>query len=580
MTYKNSILAIIAVLPLAAACSSDTAESGRTAADGIVSTTIAMNVALPEKDRTAAPTRMSEAVTQRQATPVFRGLSDIRLIPFGTEGLVGGGDQPTRSNIGLLARRGTTLNYSNESSVELQTGTASFLAYARATVAEGATDSNNGCLLESTALTDGTATKAGDITFSLKHIRDNATVDEKAEAVTQYLTRIANTEGWSSISSGVLKNLRLAFLNGGKVVAGSSANVRAMVNSLYKQLKEVTPDESDATVHSAIISNIEGTGSDAITISAGEVTSLGEAMEGYPANIGLPDGAAAMKWNGTAFEPVTTAEGLNMNDQRRYAYPPELYYYANSRIKTSEKAAASDIAATAWETMLSDYEHDDATVSWQTRRVALKEPLNYAVACLELSIQADGPLKDALDISRSLTNANGEASFPLTAVMIAGQQPQTFDFKPQATAGAATESIVLDKCTDDGIVIGTTRSAATHTLLLQSKDDLPVNIVLEFVNNSGQEFYGYEEGIVYPGTKFYLAAMVTPEQFGEMLHDYQKRVLTKDHITALTMHIGSLKSAYNVIPDIKSAAYEVRIIDAAFRQWSDASSQNNDFYNW
>ena len=582
MAYRNSILATIVLLPLAAACSSDTAESGRTAADGVVKTTIAMNVAMPEKDRAGAPTRMSGTVTQSGETAsVFRGISDIRLIPFGTEGLIGDNDEPMRSSIGLLTRVGTTLNYSNENSVELQTGTASFLAYARATATDGATDSENGCMVESVALTDGSVAEASDITFTLKHIKSDDIADGKATAIAQYLTRIANTDGWSDITSGGLKNLRVSFLNEGNIFAGSSANIRATVSSLYKQLKEVEPDESEADVRDAIISNIKGTESEGIIVSTGGVTWLGEAMEGYPANIGLPDGAAAVKWNGTAFEPVVSAEGQNMNAQHRYAYPPELYYYANTRIKTSEKTAGNDMATSEWDAMLGDYENDDATVTWQTRRVALKEPLNYAVARLDLRIVAESnTLKDALGIDRSLTNGEGEASFPLTAIMIAGQQPQTFNFKPQATADASTESIVFDKHIDAGIAISTQLSARTHTLLLQTKDDVPVNIVLEFENNSGQEFYGYEEGIVYPGTKFYLAAMVTTEQFSEILNDYQKRVLTKDHITALTMRIGSLKSAYNVIPDIKSAAYEVHIADAAFRQWSEASSQHNEFYNW
>lgn len=49
----------------------------------------------------------------------------------------------------------------------------------------------------------------------------------------------------------------------------------------------------------------------------------------------------------------------------------------------------------------------------------------------------------------------------------------------------------------------------TNTLVLQSYDHQKVPVLLEFINNSGVDFKG-QDGIVYQGTKFYLAGEVDP----------------------------------------------------------------------
>ena len=70
----------------------------------------------------------------------------------------------------------------------------------------------------------------------------------------------------------------------------------------------------------------------------------------------------------------------NINNINRWCYPPELFYYANSRIDTSNKEVDNSVytSATDWDGndgVLSKYENKNAYVSGDTKGIAIQKPL-------------------------------------------------------------------------------------------------------------------------------------------------------------------------------------------------------------
>ena len=274
-----------------------------------------------------------------------------------------------------------------------------------------------------------------------------------------------------------------------------------------------------------------------------------------------------VKWNETdkKFEPqtVTTTE-VNINRLDRFIYPAELWYYANSRIKTSANSQKENYILTDWSKVLAKYENDNAVMDVNVKSVAIKEPLSYAVGCLQIGLVVNSTLADAdgTMITLSAGNSGTDATFPLTAVFVSGQHAQAFDFT--AAKDDNNEQIIYDK-EITGISMGTattaslsaaTPTAYTNTLVFQTKDGQNVRFALEFTNNSGQDFMG-SNGIVFNGTKFYL--MGTIEVPVGQTDDWKKRAFTKNYTTRGTVRISSLKHAYTYLPDLLDPRLEIGI---------------------
>jgi hypothetical protein len=179
-----------------------------------------------------------------------------------------------------------------------------------------------------------------------------------------------------------------------------------------------------------------------------------------------------------------------------------------------------------WATVLSHYDQRDVTVN--TKSVAVNNPLQYGVARLHTR----------------LTTAVTDC--PLTAVIIGGQHTVGFDFLPKVPKSDVDARFIYDK-----VVSGT----ETNTLVLQSYDGEKVPVVLEFQNN-GSAFTG-RDGIVYPGTKFYLVAYLDPAGKGE--GDCAGRVFTQDFTTTVQMTVSSKENAYTCIPDLLEPRLEIGV---------------------
>jgi hypothetical protein len=292
---------------------------------------------------------------------------------------------------------------------------------------------------------------------------------------------------------------------------------------------------------------------------------LGGNFSNYPANIGLPDGAAVLQWteqeNGTyAFMPQTEATTLaSISGINRYAYPAELYYQCNSTLRTSnDEVPPGDYTGKNWTQVLDMYTSGTA-VSSNTKSVAIEETMQYAVAHLSAQVYATaGTLKDG-DHHDITIGAN---DFPITGMIISGQNPVGFDFKPEtAETGEDREKFVYDSYLRDQnggtLYLTTTPTDAFHSLVLQTKERENITVILELRNDSHETFKGLS-GYVFPGTKFYLAGkIVLPKKDNPA--DFEKRVFTQNYTTTVGMKVETLAGAYNVMPNIQSERLEISV---------------------
>lgn len=559
---------------LVLSCTSDETLSNTDSLEA-VPVSLAMNVST-----NSTSTRMTAAMTQ-QTGQVFRGIRDQRLFPFAADALednlIVSGKQPLTTYITDLAKyneEADNLHYFNDRSVKIPNGTAAFLCYCRATSSDSKFE--NGSLI--TNIIKGNAeeelawptSSTADIKFEPEKIytaveNNKVSVPSSATTIAEYLTNIANaypegeeTKKWSTFSQTEaeqfqpltpLRSLFREFVNDGHPIAASSTSVAGRVAWLQTQLNDITVTEN----------------SDETKIKTAILAAIGTPNLGtYPASIDLPDGAAVVKWNYTSnkFEPQvqTNTDVNNINTLNRFVYPAELYYYANSRIKTSRSIRKQDYSNKSWEKVLEEYDGGYGEMDFSVHSVAIINPLSYAVGCLQVGLNVQSTLEDAAGEPITLTSGEN-ASFPLKAILISSQFAQGYDFTPKEEAD---ECIIYDPTIEGDISMGgsivstpTIPSQYTNTLVLQTKNGENVRFALEFENNS-EAFEGCN-GTVFNGTKFYLVGTIKVPAAVDQDKDYKKRVFTKNHITQGVVTISSLKEAYTYLPDLLDPRLEVGI---------------------
>ena len=474
----------------------------------------------------------------------FRGLQGLLVIPFSTDDApVTADDEPLLSEVsGNNANKVEGRYYYYLDKCTMSRGTNRVLVYGQAATISGKEASVQNGKLETTLT--GRMLPA-DITFNLQSIRNISDVHDDAKALADYMTTIANTSGWSTTDNASLKALYLDFINadskGSGLMAGSAANVKAYVADLKTQLETIGGDLSDD-----IIANIDAEAKSCLN-------------NGYPSattSLGLPDGAAALRWTGSEFSVRTQATTLdNINGIIRYTYPAELWYYANSGIFTSrEEVAKTTYQGVAWNNLLTDHYQAGRSVMNDTRSVAVEDPLQYGICRLQMTLGTiPATMKDSKNQDVSIVSMD---RMPLKAVIIGGQHTVGFDFKPMGESSDVDTRFIYDP------IVGTT--GTVNTLVLQSYDGEKVPVVLEFENKTEQKFAG-KDGIIYPDTKFYLIAQIDPANLTEPVNkpddydDIKKRVFTQDHTTEMTMKVTSLANAYSCMPDLLAPRLEIGV---------------------
>jgi len=539
-----------------------------------------------------AGTRMSTDITHKNNSGFRDILSEsLCLIPF-EEKTIDSDANPLSAPLNKMTRyqddkHPELIYYYDNGSLEIPDGTSSFLCYCKEQPLLKDLSATELDKFEYGALTTTVTTitnenwsgfQASDIKFDpVKIYQETEVVEDKthvkaaaeATALATYLTAIANASSWSTYSQEtaqglnteltLLRKLFRKFVNEGHPIACSSAYAAKWVNWLKTELNKedytsLVGDESN--IRTAILT----------AISAFETAMTGEeAPTGYPANINLPEGAAVVQWNAKdkVFVPVVeTTTIADVNSLNRFVYPPELYYYANSGIKTSPENLYEELKQKTWEEVLAKFDKGLGTVDGSVNSIAINDPLAYAVGNLQMGFYVpNSSLQDAAGTLVPVRSSDETPIpyFPLKSLLISSQHPQGFNFEP--LKGTSDEYIAYD-IDMPTIVLGSSSeptppdSKFTNTLVLQTKDGATVRFAMEFTNNSSLDFQGIN-GTVFKGTNFYLVGQIKVPI--DQTEDYQKRVFTKNHITKGVVKISSLKEAYTYLPDLLDPSLEVGI---------------------
>ena len=503
-------------------------------------------------DRAMKPRQIS-ANTHRAAT--FQGMELLVAIPFRTNNApVAVTDEPLIDLVGATEDPNRVENHNNYyvDHCQLMTGTNRMLVYGKSKPVD-TNPAINGKLSDLPTV----RTKTDSITFSLASIRETTEAHADATALATYMTNIANTTipnttiSWSTTEDPTLKSYYLDFIHsdgeGGGLMSGAAANIKAFVAALKALL---TGDDALST---AIKNNIDANSS----IEDNE----------YPRSLGLPDGAAAIRWMGSKFEVKTTTTQLdNINGINRYTYPAELVFFTDSPIRTSTTEVSKSTyqnmgSSTLWSTFLGQHYNGPAAVNTNTKAVAVENPLQYGVGNLQLTLtHMAATLRDAKDVP--VTNAD-MTHLPLKGVIIGGQHTVGHNMKPRGEQTDVDGRFIYETTIVDG--------NKTNTLVLQSYDDEKVPVILEFENKTGHAFTG-KDGVVYPDTRFYLIALIDPADKKEEGKDYTNRVFTQDYTTTMSMKITSLANAYTSMPDLLAPRLEVGV--QVVTKWIQATTTN------
>ena len=582
-------------------CSSsdDIADAPSTNNSEAVKTSFTLSVGIPGGGSSNAKpmTRMGEDITQAQTTPAFRGMDNMTLIPFTTKEAIKTSDTRagntninlpnTTVNTLLSGQITTTGNAHVYTDVSVPVGVASFLFYGKAVDDNAGTDAST----PADMFKYGSLTTAGlsagapkDISFTPKQIYSTNAVDAKAKSIVEYLNKIASTSytdnsktpaeehKWSAVTAdaqGQGSALATLYKNFTSLTAGSSASVQEAVQELYTSLNSLlTGNQTDVNkgIINAIITNIKA----GATVGTDGTVALNADYTGFPADINLPDGAVTVKFENGAFTAQTSAtyttDGTQVAALSDYVYPANLWYRANTLIKTSDKVLTDKyVDGTAWDAILANYD-GDGVVKNSTASIALKDQIQYAVGRLKMTVKvAEGTLYDG----------NGETvtvpteGFPVSAVLIGDQRKVDFQFAP--VSKTEKQYTIYDKELT-GINATTTASKANNTLALETPADENVNVLLELTNNTGKRFKG-KNGYIPAGGKFYLLGTLTPSngKVDGQASTTLKQVFKQDYVTTANFTIQKnakdastnpnqdkgLGAAYNVIPDLRTPALSI-----------------------
>ena len=358
-------------------------------ADALIGAPVDVDVAFTfSSDRSGNQTRQADVVVDGSR----RTVTIQRIVPLIEE-------KPSSSIFGSMQSTGVKTDDATTPEAKffyyknclLSRGVDGFLVYGQAV--DGSDKSNFGSLVSNIPYP---VQSISDISFAPEPIytETTASVNGEAWALANKLTRIANVaysgQKWSEETTDKnLETLYKNFTNHGYDLPGSAASVKAWIGALIAAAG--TP--ADNTLLHAIKTEAE-TAYNSINVSSGSY---------YPNNIGLPDGAAVLRWTEWKDENNVTHEGFkpqlqtttldNINSVSRFAYPAALHFYVNSPIKTSNEPVKFNNVyepntTTAWSQVLASYTSGDRITS-ETQAVALEDPVQYAVAQLKVTVKAN-----------------------------------------------------------------------------------------------------------------------------------------------------------------------------------------------
>ena len=518
--------------------------------------------------------RMPGVTVQRNGQSDFasNGMTGITLVPFGPSALVTTASSRLGQNIGLADLTATNSNAYSESpngrvrvyeGKTVPMGTSAFLFYG----VSARSDANK---FNIGSLTASLAGQPSAFTFTLEPIFSGDITENAAyTGLIAYLNSIANasdgTKAWKEYTASDNEGLAELFKSFSQAHVLNSFGIEFMLSDLYKSLIDNTSDMATAikaAIANATYASVDGS-NNVVLVSS---------LKNFPNSIKLPEGAVAVAYNSTAkaFDGNGAHEygSLNPANLGLYVYPAQLWYTANTKIKTSQKSKIDEYTgAKSWKEILSKYEKDNGSVNATTRSVALKDTIQYAVARLDLYVKIkEGTTLDDNDSvpakSHVTTPANG---YPVTAVLVGGQKNVGFDFTQATYAGSATDvyTIYDTVMTANHAVYNTTDHIFQNsTLVLETPANVNEFIAIEFTNTSEKDFFGVGHDVIPIGGKFYLVGQLTASDATQT----SNQVFKQDYTTVVKVAIKDLKNAYSTVPNLKAPQLEIGLsVDLEWR---------------
>jgi len=291
---------------------------------------------------------------------------------------------------------------------------------------------------------------------------------------------------------------------------------------------------------------------------------------GFPQNVGIPYGAAIMgcepSWDNQTIMPVFSyiqdipAYGFGGTVTfpiQNYRYPPELMYYGNSSIRTTDQVKkTTDFPSTVgnWgnEDMWSGWQKNAEVVS-STRSIAMVNNINYGTALLASTVKYADGITVLKDNNHALHPTEEDNDVPVvsgggiqvTGVIIGGQadvmgwdftrhpkngayaamryDPETMKYEGADFDGNGFDKMIYDrvvggvKIGDNSIMYSFCWDNYNHDLPADGQSD--VYIGLELYNNTGEDFWGEmnlirNKGIFYLIGKMDLSEAITNARKG------------------------------------------------------------------
>ena len=493
-----------------------------------------------------SPTKMTAEITQSDG--VFRGVERLYIVPFNTETPEVEPDAPRLGdhNVSLgsvgINRGGLVQNNNSHlfNSAYPPNGMNRVLTYAKAPDGDGSeskeTKHSYGVLLP-----DGieNPSVANDIVFHLEPVLETRQELQEAQNVADDLLEQLNVvmSMMGSSKNASILNIFDAVKRENHILACSYPTFDHLRNEIQSALLRI-PFESMAL--------IEEIGLVSQAVSAFSKT-LSDAGSTFPASYGVPEGTFGFWWNGKEFVRMVGGVNIALVEPSSYCYPPGLWYYANSSIETSvDQNVVNQYVSTnaKWDDILVHYT-DGGSVNTLTESVAIKDPLQYGVGLLSLSLGTAGT--DLVD------------GCPLTGIIVGDQKDVDFRFMP----GTGPSRYIYDNVMGSVLKIGST-GTSTQTLVLETAAGRPVHIALEFRNNTGST-RRCQQGDILPRCKFYVAGVLeAPKEGGS--------VFSKDHMTNVMVRINSLRNAYTTVPDLHDPQLEIGLV--AEMKWNQITPQS------
>ena len=532
------------------ACSSNDLEEERIVCDdnGTAGVKSEFVISIPRK--VLSITRMSDYVTQMSGdVDGFRGIDNIRLIPFNVDVIAKNspkhGDIMRLSAASSLSSPGAA-NYKVYSDQFVPVGTKRFLFYGRAMAGDAEADFSemdmadkftNGALnvqgLEESA--DWTPDK---IQFSLEQINTSSDAqanDETGKRIVGLLTDLAKMTSdaaapnnkWSTTDVTVMASLYKQFT----AISTSSSNTLAVILSkLYFALENIPTGNKARKLAENLKAKIL-TACAETPINGYPVKLKGE-YEDYPYNIGLPDGAVRVRWDGAEFKDVTAVYSKDFSEVlTNYCYPAALWYFTNSPLKAANVKKSNDYKSEeSWEGVINTvYDGTSDVVEESTQSVALVNAADYGVGRLETYLKM--PEGTFYDANGNVVNVSN--GYTMKGLLLGGQNSVGYQFTPKV----AQNRTIYDRDITNSITaeLGKTTLTCNQTLALETDDGQVIYAAIELINN-GEDFMG-ADGIIPANGTFYLVVKLDPAAATNKKDVDINQIIKQDYVTKLVVTI-------------------------------------------